>query len=161
MALAGFLGLHTGSTLDASGTWVTPENSEGNSFVIVFDGSRPVDFTCTEQDSVLREVSFRYESSGQTTIIPNRRDQMLLSALSFACTQDGFGFFCPARRELIETIQSSPFADFEFSENGVRVVCDVEYTGYVYPGGQSADLVFLPVGASGSFSMYFSIAIDG
>ena len=156
--LANYLGLASSEHLDDSGTWVTPENSS----VIYLFGPSPADFEITEENGAVREISFRYEADETTAqVVSSQRDQMLLSSLSFACAQDGFGVFSQARRELLELIEDSPFEDFTFSRNGVTVTCDVEYTGYVYPGGQQ-DVIFLPnETASGSFELQFRIVKDG
>ena len=91
-------------------------------------------FTFTGADGVLTSVSFRYETDDRDVWPPSFQNQMIITALSFACTDDDYNAFSPARAELLKTISDNAYRSFRYAADGVSVVCNVVHTGYVGTG---------------------------
>ena len=113
--------------LTEDGTWeraLTP-----HIMISVADG--PQDFRFEEEDGALTAVGFSYHAVNEENWMPNFRTQMLLAALSFVGAQDNFHVLGGDRDILAETIQRHPYSSFSLEMAGVRIVCEVEYEGYL------------------------------
>ena len=116
------------AVLDKNGLWTKRDGSE-NIFVLdILDGGPAPILSFREDGAGVAEVSFRYECI--SPVPSSCQDEMILSALSFACAQKGFGLFSRARKELLAVIRDHPFERFRFEHGGIEAVCEVAYSGY-------------------------------
>ncbi|MBE6935495.1 MAG: MerR family transcriptional regulator [Ruminococcaceae bacterium] len=125
--LAAYHDYDFGAVLTGDGTWervLTP-----HMMVSIADG--PQDFVFAEKDGVLTAVGFSYHAVNEENWMPNFRTQMYLAALSFAGAQEDFRIMAGDQERLAETIRRHPYESFTLDLAGVRIVCDVEYEGYL------------------------------
>ena len=94
-----------------------------------------------DEDGNIQKISFVVEveiSEGtpkeEREMISSQHLQMQLAALAFVGAQDEFSHFSSTRQNMVEQIAACEFEDFDFSEAGVRLTCDVEWTGYERAG---------------------------
>ncbi len=126
--LARFFDYDFDGILDRSGLW-TKDPAADNAIVLDLTGTGAApSFVFREGAAGIKEISFRYESSG---LLPaSCQKQMTLAVLSFACAQKGFGLFSGARRELLKTVSGHPWESFRYSSGGVALECTVDSRGY-------------------------------
>ena len=152
-------------TLDDSGVWQDNTKEYGTVVFNPFNLECPPEFIFeTDGDGNIQKISFVVEveypegtPKEHKQTIPSRQIEMMLAALSFVGAQDEFSQFSSARADLVEQIAAYEFEDFDFTEAGVRVTCDVESTGYE-PAG-SGTLWSTDDGAC-SFYMEFTMSIQ-
>ena len=136
--LAAYHQFDFGGEVNENGEWDMEPYTPGVYVIHIGGEIAQPPFTFAETDGVLTSVSFRYETDDSDVWPPTFQKQMIVTALSFACTDDDYGAFSPARTELLETITDNAYRSFRYAADGVSVVCDVSYTGYV---GTGADLL--------------------
>ncbi len=126
--------------------------------ITVYLGSGPyfLDFDLTEKDGVVTGVSFHYETTDSTLYVQSYQEQMVLTTMSFACAQKGFGIFSTARRQILNVVSSYPQESFTYTCNGITVDCQVEYSGYMMLPYEN----ILAPGEAPSYSMTFTITKD-
>ncbi len=126
--------------------------------ITVYLGSGPyfLDFDLTEKNGVVTGVSFHYETTDSTLYVQSYQEQMVLTTMSFACAQKGFGIFSTARRQILNVVSAYPQESFTYTCNGITVDCQVEYSGYMM---LPYDNVLAP-GEEPSYSMTFTITKD-
>lgn len=151
--LAKWYGIDSGSELDDSGKWV---EIPSDSYAIYIGGnvSAP-DFELTETDGVLTGVRFDIELHNSDDWAPSCQNQMILSVLSYVCAQEDFGLSSGPKKEMLELIQAHMFEDYSFTESGVSVACDVEYSGYMDTAGMGS--LWPEDGETQSFYLSFSM----
>jgi len=88
------------------------------------------DFVFTLEGGVLREVKFCYETTESEIYPPSCCNQMILSALAFACAQPEYGMLSASPGKMVQMISQNAFKSFSFEKDGVAVRCTVEYSGY-------------------------------
>ena len=76
---------------------------------------------------------------------------MLLVSLSYVCAQNEMGLFSNIPSRIEDQIYSYCFEDFDFTEAGILLTCDVDYDGYYYP---PTDFMFAE---ENSTNHYFSL----
>ncbi len=121
--------------LDENGLWTKRDGSENIFFPDILGGVHAPILAIRTEGGVVTEVSFHCEANSPLPSSCQR--EMILTTLSFACAQKGFGLFSRARRELLAAINGHPFESFEYSHSGIVVRCEVEYSGYRLVGGSS------------------------
>lgn len=156
--LADYYDMDFWGTFDQNGKWIEEKHAN---IATVFVGGKvsPPDFTFAETNGTVTGISFQFETTDSTIWPPAFQEQMLLSALSFACTKSGFGFFSEARADMLEMIQSHPYQSFSFSEGGITVTCTVQYHGYE-GFGNSMGMLLPQEGEQVSYSFHFNIEIS-
>lgn len=153
--LAAYHGIGSGSKLDNTGKWVEVPS---DSYTIYIGGDVPApDFELTETDGVLTGVRFEIELHSADDWAPSCQNQMILSVLSYVCAQDEFGFASGRKKELLELIQNHVFEDYSFTEAGISVTCDVEYSGYM--DTVSIGSLWPQEGESQNFSLSFAMEL--
>ncbi|MBQ2705402.1 MAG: MerR family transcriptional regulator [Agathobacter sp.] len=151
-------------TLDDSGVWQDNPNEAG---VAVFDpfsmGCPPEFIFETDEDGNIQKISFVVEvkypegtPKEHKQTIPSHKLQMMIAALAYVGAQEEFSHFSSARVDMMEQMAASEFKNFDFTEAGVRVTCDVESTGYE-PVGNSGTL-WSTDDAACSFYMEFGMS---
>lgn len=153
--LADYYGMDFGAELDENGRWVKDPPTPGVVVIQIGGEVEQPDFVFTEKDGVITSVSFRYETQDNTIWAPSFQNQMTLAVLSYACAQDGFGYFSAARTELLRMLEENEFNSFTFTKNGVTVTSDVVYSGYMNVGFLLPD-----EGAETYYSRSFMITRD-
>lgn len=151
--LASYYGIDQGAVLDEQGKWI--KENDGLTFSLF--GETLPEVVIREEEGKVREVSFHYEKVTASLFVLNCQDQMVLSAISFACTQRNIGEFLSYRKVLLGEIEAHHFEDFSVSYNGVTMECTVEKSGYSEAPGS----LFFPDGENSYFSMYFNIRKEG
>ncbi len=153
--LSEYYGLFYGEDLDEDGNWREYPNYAGDVTIYVGGKVDTPDFFFTEENGFVTEVSFRMEITEDVFLAPSCRNQMMLTALSFAGGQDGYGAFGGCRKRMLETIENHEYEGFTFSENGITIACEVEYSGYI--GGSGSGVLWAEEGADTYYSLAFSI----
>lgn len=150
-------------TLDDNGVWQDEAAESGTVVLNPFNIDGPPEFIFeTDADGNIQKVSFVVEVEypegtpyKEKTTITSYTMEMLLAALAYVGAQEDFSHFSTARVDMAEQIAAHEFEDFDFTEAGIRVACDVESTGYDAAG--SGALWSLDDGAC-SFYMEFSMS---
>ncbi len=151
--LASWNHVESAGVLGEDGKWLGAEPDP--STIYIGGWAAPPDFSFTESDGTVTGVEFRYETRDPEIWPPSFQDQMVLSALAYAGTQEGFGGYLKHRDRLVETIQDHPYEDFSFEVNGVTLTCQVEYSGYA--AGMPADFLLPLSDEKPSYSFAFSM----
>ena len=136
----GFVSGGHDAVLDETGAWTVLPAGEAIYTLDLLGQRAAPNLAIREGPAGVEEVSFRY--GGDYPIPASCREEMTLTALSFACAQRGFGYFSSARRELMNAIRSHPFESFEYAHGGITVRCEVEYSGYRRVSGGSLFAAF-------------------
>jgi hypothetical protein len=110
-------------------------DDESRIVVYIFGLPEEQDFEITETDGVVTEVSFSLsmhhkKDDKEKSWAPDCQEQMQLAALAFVGAGKDFRILSSDKRKLVQQIEEHIFEDFGFSMAGVRVSCDVEYSGY-------------------------------
>ena len=138
--------------LDQNGQWVKGLQ-DGTVIYVGEEYVLPV-YEYTIEDGEVRSVCFHYETASDWP--SDCQNHMALAALSFACTDEDYGVFSKARRELLKEIQSHPYQPFSYRNGDVLTSCTVEHTGYrTFDGPQG--MIYAEEGADHHYSVYFSI----
>lgn len=157
------LEIDTGYTLDDNGVWQDEAVEDGTVVINPFNIDGPPEFIFeTDADGNIHKVSFVVEveypegtPKEEKKTIPSHQLQMMIAALAYVGAQEEFSQFSSARVNMTEQIAACEFEDFDFTEAGVRVICDVESTGY--EGAGSGTLWSLDDGAC-YFFMEFTMS---
>lgn len=129
--LADYEGVDLGGIWDENGQWQADKYR-----AVIRTGAQvdPPDFTFQEKDGVVTAVGFSFSTTNRAVWPSDYRDQMILSALSYAGVQEGFFGYVKVRDALVAGIQEHPYEDFSFTENGVHITCEVNWSGYQQVG---------------------------
>lgn len=128
--LAAYHDVHEGARLDETGKWVERPNTPGVYTIYIGGEIKKPDFVLEQKEGKVSAVHFSFETQDPEVWPPSFREQMLLSAMSFAGAQKDCGVFSKEWKELAEGIEAHPYEDFAFSIGAVDVRCEVEYSGY-------------------------------
>lgn len=115
--------------LDENGKWAEKD----------FDGTIYIDYDNTEmpaynyktEHGYVTGVSFEVELKNNQVWFNSYDAQMILLSLSFAGAQDEMGLFSKAPSRIIKQITGNGFHDFNFTEAGIALICNTEYSGYI------------------------------
>ncbi len=157
------LEIDSGYTLDDSGVWQDEATENGTVVLNPFNVVGPPEFIFeTDADGNIEKISFVVEIESpegtpkeEKQTITSYWMEMTLAALAYVGAQEKFSHFSSAPVDIVEQITACEFEDFDFTEAGIRVTCDVESTGYIAVG--SGTLRSLDDGAC-SFYMEFSMS---
>ena len=129
--LADYEGVDLGGIWDENGQWQADKYR-----AVIRTGAQvdPPDFTFWEEKGAVTAVEFQFSTTNRAVWPSNYRDQMILSALSYAGVQEGFFGYVKVRDALVAGIQEHPYEGFSFTENGVRITCEVSWSGYQQVG---------------------------
>ena len=129
--LAAYEDVDFGGTWDSQGRWQEAANPH-----VIRMGAQvdPPNFTFQEKDGVVTAVGFSFSTTNRAVWPSDYRDQMILSALSYAGVQEGFFGYVKVRDALVAGIQEHPYESFFFTENGVHITCEVSWSGYQQAG---------------------------
>lgn len=139
--LVKYFDIDSSKHLDNHGKWV--DNELDNNRVIPFVPcyfSLP-DFKIIETDGIVTEITFEVEVKGGDSWISEYNSQMIIAVLSYVSAQRDMNPINLKRDRIIDIINNSNFTDFNFTQSGVTVSCDVEYSGYFYMNDESVILV--------------------
>lgn len=150
-------------TLDDSGVWQDNPNEAGVEVFDPFSMGCPPEFIFeTDEDGNIQKISFVVEvkypegtPKEHKQTIPSHKLQMMIAALAYVGAQEEFSHFSSARVDMMEQMAASEFKNFDFTEAGVRVTCDVESTGYEHVGNSGT--LWSTDDAACSFYMEFSM----
>lgn len=98
----------------------------------IFDisGDSGPEFNFTETDGVLTRVEIEHTVEGGSVIYTDE-NYMVLAVMSYIWGRPGAGLLnYGARTDMIDYITDHQFKSFSTEWGGVRVTCDVEYSGY-------------------------------
>ncbi|MBE5967067.1 MAG: MerR family transcriptional regulator [Lachnospiraceae bacterium] len=115
--------------LNEVGKWVERE----------FNGTAYIEFGCSEspefhfsvEKGYVKGVSFLVEIENNPDWLGSYDTQMLLASLAFVDAQREIGLFSKAPARMAKQIENNSFQDFHFTEAGITVTCDTEYSGYI------------------------------
>ncbi len=162
--LAAYYGMESDYTLTNIGEW-NSNIPEGAVVIYMFGSQEPPAFVFeTDPDGVIQKISFTVESKTSKETPEDDRPwmsdhqiQMQLASLAFVGAQDAFPQFSSARNKMVKTITDHTFEDYNFTEAGVTVTCDVEQQGYHQTG---ADLLIPSDEGDCSFYLHFNMSIE-
>lgn len=142
--------------MDESGVWVEKEFT-GTVYINTSYGKQP-EYSFTEKNGFISEVSFTVELENNKEWIHPFNSQMTLASLSFVGAQKEVRLFSKIPNRIIKKIENNPFTDFQFTEAGVIVTCDIEYSGY-------EDMAFMLVPSEDDesetyFYLHFSVMLE-
>lgn len=130
-------------------------NSYG--MILNFDVSKRPEFVYDTVDGKVRSVSFSVTETDRSWVVANDTD-MLLTALSLICASRDVGIFSGTPASIERQIKEHTFSDFEITQSGVRLICDVEYTGYI--DTQSGILAAIEENKAKYYSLSFSAVAE-
>lgn len=124
-----YFGLDKGRALDYQGQW-----AGGDRFS--FGGSEALtpDLHFAEEGGVMTGMEFAVDLTGSRDWIAGYQDEMLLFMLAYAGAQKKGIELVPETDGIVKTLSEDPFGSFELSLYGVRITCEVQYSGYYNMG---------------------------
>lgn len=166
-----YYGISSTHTLDDKGIWKDSVPNDGEVIYDPFPCEAPPAFMFeTDSEGNIQRICFVIEEHIPEEIpkeerqgISSCQSQMQLAVLAFVGAQDEFSHFSSALEKMVEIVASHEFKDYEFTEAGIKVVCDVEWQGYeVWPGyNQNGNEVLIPLAeGESSFYMEFSMSSE-
>ena len=152
-------------SLDDNGEWQDKRKDDGTIVLNPFAVGGPPEFIFeTDEDGNIDKISFvvKVEYPDGTPkerkqTITSCQEEMVLAVMSFVGAQEDIPMFSSVRKGMAEKIFACEFEDYDFTEAGVRVTCDVEWQGYQRAG--SGTLWSIDDGAS-YYYMEFSMSIQ-
>ena len=78
----------------------------------------------TEEDSVITSIQFSKTLQDTEDWPQHYENQMILSIMSFVRAQEEYNPFSDEFGDMINSISSSPFEDFQFALYGIEISCD-------------------------------------
>ena len=139
--------------LDADGTW--RDRSSTGGYVVYVNEIEAPDFTYTQQDSIMTGLTFRLQVvNDPESFVPVFVSRRILAVRAFV------GAHAPSLRsgevdELLQRINDAPFDSFETTIHGIRIVYQLDYSGY-YAGLAGSMLVPMD-GKTPSCTMVFTM----
>ncbi len=136
-------------SLDSDGRWIEDEYSEK-----VHYGTIPIqnpEFNFILEEGYVIGVSYTIKNNAEILVADDYNLYMLLVSLSYVCAQNEMGLFSNIPSRIEDQIYSYCFEDFDFTEAGILLTCDVDYDGYYYP---PTDFMFAE---ENSTNHYFSL----
>ena len=131
--IADYFDVDMGRYLDKNGHWAKmPENGI---YYADMDFTVTPEFSYTIENGYVTGISFELELKNNNGWLYSNDMQMALAVLSFVDTHEKIGIFSNVRDDMVEQIKDNSFEDFSFTEAGVNVRCNVEYSGYYYDNG--------------------------
>lgn len=141
-------------TLDSAGNWI--EKQEPGTYTITIGENQEMPrFSFTEKDGKLTKVTLEEHSvkqleNDESFFFYNSRDEIMLSAMSFALAQEGVDLTRKELDALAEKLET-PFEDFSLTLYGVQFSCRYDFSGCIReydtvfspkPGAKTAELTF-------------------
>ncbi len=131
---ADYYDLEADRYLGSDGHWVRKEPGAG-SYVIKVGGDVPdPEFIFTEEKGIMDGMHFTVALKNSDVWAPACQDEMILSILSFAGAGEGKSLLDSEIKQMVNYISDHPFENFEFTVYGVRITCEISYSGYVETG---------------------------
>ena len=163
--LAEYYGTKSGYTLEDDGTWSKYKRNPNGMLAIELTQSPPRFIFETDSEGNIKKITVRAivhvsegMPKGERPIIRDSwlQTYMELSALSFIGAQDDFSHFSFDKRKMLNTIDKHEFEDFDFTEVGINVNCDIEHKGFFYV--ESVDFLAPEDEGICMFSMEYSMS---
>ncbi len=114
--------------LNENGVWVEKE-FDGTVYIIIGYSESP-DFVFNVENGFVKDVSFEIEVKDNQDRIGAYETQMTLASYAFIGAQKEVSLFSNALRRIADHISNNKFQSYRFTEAGVEVVCDIEFSGY-------------------------------
>lgn len=126
-----YYGYDEGYRLNSKGEWVGDTEEDSYTISLFDERTSAPELHFTEKDGVMAGMSFSIEATSDDAWMPSYRKQMYLYVLAFVCARKDCGFFSDEKREILEMVSDSFAESYRFSEFGVDVNCQIEYSGYM------------------------------
>ncbi len=147
-----YFGIDAVSYLDENGKWAE-NKSTGN--VTVFNCYDEPEYIFTVEDGVMTGMQFSTKLHNSDEWPQSYQNEMVMSIMSFVRAQKECNPLFNDIKDDINKISESPFENFQFSEYGVTVTCEVNYFGYM---NMAASGVLWPdEGAETDYTFSFSM----
>lgn len=146
-----------GEYLNEDGKWVEKEFDETASAYHGFGYSENPEYHFNVENGHLKGVSFKVEINNQD-LLESYDTQMLLASLAFVGAQREMGLFSKIPDRIVNQIENNSFQDFNFTEGGITVTCDTEYSGYI--NTQTNILLSEENASANYFSLSFSMMLN-
>lgn len=119
-------GLTSGGKLTGEGAW-----KEAPAGVIYINGFVPEpEIEFTEENGYITGLAFSGFLKNSASWPRDYRQKMILCVRAFVQARKECGLFSGEMEEVLNYISEHPFEDFSLEAYGVKITCDVEYTGY-------------------------------
>lgn len=123
-----FYGYDSTCYLDEEGKWVRDDSGYWNA-VVTGGYDEPV-YRFSEADGIMTGMSFSVVFQGSDEWISDYRKEMILSILAFAGAQKDNTIFSGEIEKAVGAVREASFESFELTVCGIRVTCEVAYSGY-------------------------------
>ena len=163
--LAEYYGTQSGYTLEDDGTWSEYKRNPNGMLAIELTQGPPRFIFETDSEGNIQKITVRAivhvsenMPKGERPIIRDSwlQTYMELTALSFIGAQDDFSHFSSDRIKMLKAIDKHEFKDFNFTEVGINVNCDMEYEGFFFV--ESVDFLAPEDKGICKFSMEYTIS---
>lgn len=149
-----FYGYDSTYYLDEEGKWVKDRSEYGNAIVI--GGYDEPIYRFSETDGIMTGMSFSVVFQGDDDwIISDYRQEMILSILAFAGARKGNTIFSGEIEKAVGAVREAPFENFDLSVYGIRVTCEVAYSGYYTVSG--SEILIHKEGEESRFALSFTM----
>lgn len=133
--LSKYYGIGTDKYLNDKGQWAQDPYDLYDPYdeVITVDIFSPIlaEFEYITQNEHITSIRFEIEiDNGDDWLISNN-NQMILAILSFVGAQDEVGILSGFRRNIPKVIIENGFRNFEITQAGIEIKCDIEFSGYM------------------------------
>ena len=144
-----------GGWMDEQGRWSEKPSPDGSVTITMNDIEAP-DFVYTVEDGVVTGMSFTMEVENDTeswvSLYSNRR---IIALLAFVQAYDPTPMNNEEVYKIVPELLQYPFDDLDATVHGVRVICDLDSTGYYHVDTQQ---VLIPIeGETPSMRLHFSL----
>lgn len=150
--LASYYGIDTGKYLNEKGQWAD-KPYDGEIHINAF-GSPLTAFEYTTINNYITSIRFEIEISKSQDWLSSSNTQMILAALSFMGAQKEAGIFSNIRGKIVKLIKENSFKSFDITQAGIRMNCDVAFSGYAIAGNE---MLIPEDGAQTHYHMVFSM----
>lgn len=149
-----FFGIGFGNKhLDENGRWAKGE-FDGTVYVWPGNDEMPA-YHFEVENGRVTGVSLTVEIRNNQDWISSYDHQMFLASLAFAGARSEIGLFSKIPGRIVELIDNNTFQDFNFTEAGIKFICDVESSGYT--DSQTGFLIPEEDAAETYFNLNFSM----
>lgn len=124
-----FLDINFGNEyLDENGKWAE-RDIDGTIYVEIGHAENP-QYHFTIENGHVTGVSFAVEIKNNEDWLSSYDSQMFLASIAFIGAQNEMRLFSKIPKRIAEQISNNTFQNFDFTEAGIAVTCNTDYSGY-------------------------------
>ena len=113
--------------LSETGEWI---EDVGYGYVYEVNKLDEPQFIFTQENGLMTGMNFS-QTVNNSIFVPPYQDEMILAIKSFVQAKENFTLLSTDVDKIIENIIQNPHENFEYTVNGIKITCDINFSGYI------------------------------